>query len=215
MSISRRSKLVAGVAAASAVVVGGAFAATEAFSPAEESAAVLEDAASELGVEPSELAAAIEKALANRVDAAVEAGRITEAEAAELKERIEAGEVPLFGVPHGRRLHHGPFGSLDAAASQLGVTKAELRTALRDGRTLADVAEAEGKSVDGLVDALVEDATQKLDEAVDDGRLTEAQQQELLGSLEERMTDLVNGELPVRHPHDLRTPRTGGDGLGA
>jgi hypothetical protein len=194
MTISRRSKLAAGVAALATVLGGGAaVAATGALSPAEESEAIANDVAEQLGVEPSELTAAVKQALTNRVDAAVEAGTITEEQAAELKERIEAGEPPLFGFPHGGRHHHGVFADLGAAASYLDVTEAELRTALEDGDTLADVAEAEGKSVDGLVQALTDAATERLDAAVEAGRLTEAQKQEMLEDLEDRITDLVNG----------------------
>jgi hypothetical protein len=207
MNINRRTKIAAGVAAFGAVAAGGAYAADEVLSPNEESTAIVNDVAEELGVAPSELTDAIEKALANRIDAAVQAGRITEAQAAELKERVEAGELPLFGLPHGR-MHHRVFGGLDAAASYLGVTEAELREALRDGQTLADVAAVEGKSADGLVDALVADATDRLSEAVEEGRLTEAQKQEMLDSLQERMTDLVNGEVP-RFGHRFHGPRFG------
>lgn len=37
----------------------------------------------------------------------------------------------------------------------MGLTKAELREQLAVGKTLAEIAKAEGKSVDGLVQALV------------------------------------------------------------
>jgi hypothetical protein len=52
--------------------------------------------------------------------------------------------------------------------------------------------------VDGLVQALVNEGEARLDQAVADGRLTQAQADELAENLDERMTDLVNGELPER-----------------
>lgn len=199
----KRMKLAAGAGAALAVVgAGGAIAATK-LSPQEESKAVVDDAAKQLGVTPAKLQDALEQALANRIDEAVKSGRITEETAEAMKQRLESGDVPLFGGPalerkglggkgtHGR-LHVG----LDAAASYLGVTEAALREELRAGKTLAAVAKAKGKSVDGLVDALVAAQTKRLDEAVASGRLTKAQRDEIAARLKERTTDFVNGVRP-------------------
>ena len=136
MKGNRKPKLIAGAIAGLAVAGGGAaFAATQLGSPQQENQAVLKDAAKQLGVQPSALSAALKKALENRVDAAVAAGTLTNAQGAELKQRIESGDVPLFGGP-GPGFHHGGrFGGLDAAASYLGLTEAQLRTQLESGKT--------------------------------------------------------------------------------
>jgi len=213
MTRSRKTKItvVAVGAAALAVALGaaGAVAASGVLSPNEESQAVLDDAADRLGVEPSELSDALKEALKSRVDAAVDAGRLTEEQGKTLKERIDSGDTPLlfgglgrFGGLGGHGPGHlgglGHFGKLDAAASYLGLSEAELREQLADGKTLAEIAKAEGKSVDGLVQALVAEGKNRLDQAVTDGKLTQAQADELAQGLQERMTDLVNGELPER-----------------
>jgi hypothetical protein len=52
--------------------------------------------------------------------------------------------------------------------------------------------------VDGLVDALVADATERIDAAVESGRLTEERATELKEGLEARTQDLVDGELDAR-----------------
>jgi hypothetical protein len=180
--------------ALSVVAVGGAIGATQ-LTPKQESEAIINDAAEQLGVEPNELSNALKQALKNRVDEAVEAGRLTEEQGRELKQRIDAGEVPFLGLPFHR--HHGPFhGKLEAAAEYLGMTQAQLREALEDGKTLAQVARDQNKSVDGLVDALLEEAEQKLGDAVEAGRLTEAEKREMLEGLRDRITDLVNGRFP-------------------
>ena len=212
---------VAGAALVAAIGGGGAIAATQ-LDPRKESQAVVNDAAEQLGVEPSELTAALREALANRVDAAVEDGRLTEEQGAELKERIESGEVPLVGLG-GPRLEHrmGPHHvrDLDAAASYLGISEANLMTALEDGKTLAEVAQERGKSVDGLVDALVEAANADLAAAVDAGRLTDAQRDSIASGLKERITSLVNGERPSFDrafgppPQNGSRPGTGLSGL--
>jgi hypothetical protein len=187
-----RKIAVGGAALAATVGAGGAIAATQ-LNPSEESKAVLNDAAEQLGVEPSELSDALKDALANRVDEAVESGQLTEEQGAELKERIESGDVPLLGLGgpgFGHRLHH--VGDLDAAASYLGMTEASLMAAIEDGKRLAEIAEDRGKSVEGLVNALVEDAEAELQAAVDAGRLTDAQRDSIVSGLKERITHLVN-----------------------
>ena len=190
-------KIAGGTAAVAAVLGGGAAVAATQTSPTEESDAIVADAAKQLGVSADKLDAALKQALENRVDAAVEAGTITEAQATELKERIEAGEVPLVGVGpgpgHRGGGHHG-FVDFGAAADFLGVTEAELRSSLEDGNTLAEVATANGQTAAGLVDALVTAAKADLDDKVEAGRLTEAQRTSILADLESRLDDVVNGE---------------------
>lgn len=204
-------KIAGGTAALAAVLGGGAAVAATQLSPTEESDAIIDDAAEQLGVSSDELDAALKQALENRVDAAVEAGNLTEEQAAELKERIEAGEVPLLGVGPGmgQRVHHG-FVDLAAAADFYGISEDELRSSLQDGDTLAEIATANGKTAAGLVDALVAAAKVDLDEKVEEGRLTEAQRASILEDLESRMQDVVDGEFsfgfrgghPGPHPAD-------------
>jgi hypothetical protein len=203
--MNRKHKLVvAGVAALAVAITGGAVAATKGSSPKAESQAVVNDAARQLGVQPSELTAALRKALANRVDAAVEDGRLTKEQGNALKARINSGEVPLFGGAH-RGLRHfggGPFfhfHGLEAASSYLGLTEAQLREQLNDGKTLAQVARDRDKSVDGLVDALVDAQNEKLDRAVEKGRLTQAQADEIKHGQRDRIEEFVNnGQLRFR-----------------
>jgi hypothetical protein len=205
-----KKRVLAGAVAGVAVAGGGAALAANHFSsPQQESQAVVNDAAKQLGVQPSQLSAALKKALENRVDAAVAAGRITKAQGDEMKKRIESGALPLFGPPMGREDHHGfgpfdhhgfgPFADLDAAASYLGLSEAQLRTKLESGSSLAAVAKAQGKTVSGLVDALYADAKKHLDSAVAAGRLNKTEEARVLSGLKTRLTDVVSGEHPWFH----------------
>src|SRR4051812_31415758 len=93
---------------------------------------------------------------------------------------------------------------LAAAATYLGMTQAELRTALGSGKTLADVASAtSGKSTAGLIAALVADAKSKLAAAVTAGTVTQAQADAISADLQSHVTDMVNNG-----------PRAGGHGHG-
>jgi hypothetical protein len=216
-----RRKLI-GVAVVGLAVAGagGAVAASKLSSPKEESQSVLNDVAKELGVQPSELSAALKKALSNRVDEAVEAGRLTKAEGDELKARINASEFPLFGVPTRPRYEHQPFGliepdpmgELSTAADYVGLTEEQLQNRLNSRKTLAQIANEQGKSVEGLIDKLVERKQERLEAAVEDGRLTRAQADEILANLKDAVTDFVeNGRLHFEFsehgPHfDKRSP---------
>jgi polyhydroxyalkanoate synthesis regulator phasin len=193
--------IVAGVLLVSAIAVAGAaIGATKVFSPKQESQAVIEDAAGQLGVTPQRLTDALKQALKNRVDEAVKDGRLTKEQGTKLKESIDAGKMPLFGLGPGPGFRHhmvGPFHhKFEAAADYLGMTEAQLREALESGKTLAEVAKDRHKSVDGLVNALLAGAEKKLDAAVAAGELTKAEKKEMLAGLKDRITDLVNGRFP-------------------
>lgn len=213
MDISAKHKVAAGTVAALALLGGGgAIAATKlGGSPGAESKAIVNDAAQQLGVQPSELTSALKKALENRIDEAVAAGRLTKAQGEEMKQRIESDDFPLFGPPFLGFGHIGPlFHGLDAAAEYLGLTESQLRTQLNSGKTLAEIAKAQDKSVDGLIAALKADTKKKLDAAVAAGRLTKADEEQILSDLDKRLSDLVNAKLTLHFRDDHRGLRSFG-----
>src|SRR3954471_24947490 len=223
MSLSPRRKLAVG---ASGLIVlagaGGAYAATQNGSPARpdraaEQKAFLDDLAGRLHVSRDQLDAAIKGAAQDRIDAAVAAGRLTKEQGDALKQRIEqAGGLPLLGGP-GLGGHPGPglpgrlrpglgFGmrpGIDGAAKYLGMTERRLFDALRGGRSLADVATARGKSVDGLEAAIKASEAARLDQAVKAGRLSDAARTRILADLDQRLDDLVN-LTPPKAPRGFR-----------
>lgn len=73
------------------------------------------------------------------------------------------GGVTLF-------VEHGPFGGanlLSTAATYIGISEADLRTALQSGKSLAQVAVDNGKTRDGLIAALTQAATTQISTFVD------------------------------------------------
>ena len=208
-------KLVVALLAFALVAGGGAaIAGTGVLSPKQERQAFLDDAAKQLGVTPSALSAALKGALKKRIDAAVAAGRITKAAGDRIKARIDAGDVPLFlgpglgrgrdGFRHHQGFEHRPGAHLEAAASYLGLTVQQLHDRLEGGKSLAQVAKAQGKSVDGLVQAMLAEKTKALDDAVKAGMLTKADRDDLVAGLKERITDLVNGRFPEHGHHEFK-----------
>ena len=88
-------------------------------------------------------------------------------------------------------------GHLDAAATALGMTVEELRTALVAGTSLADVAATKGVAVQKVIDAIVAAKTAELKQHVADGKLTQARADELLAGLSARVTAMVNADIPA------------------
>ena len=219
----RRNVAIGAVAALAAAGGGVAYAATSASDPQDQ---LLNNAAQRLNVRPQELRDALAGAFGDQLDAAVKDGKLTQEQADDIKQRVKEHGVPLGGFggpggPDGRGGPHGPFlaPGFDAAAAYLGLTEAQLRRRLASGDSLADVARAEGKSVDGLEQALVAAAKTQLDRAVADGKLTDAQRDEGLKQLQEHVGDLVAGKRPDKptgpgpmHGHD--GPGFGGSDFG-
>ena len=193
--------VIAGLALA--VGVGGAVAASKGSTTRGDS--FLARVAGHLGISTVKLQDATKAAAIDQVDADLKAGRITKAQADAMKARIERGGVPLFfGGPHrfGDFGHHGapfgpgPHGHLSAAADYLGLSVPQLLQKLANGQSLADVAKAQNKSVDGLKTAILDGAKKDFDQAVEDGDMTEAQAKQELSELESRLDAIVNGSFP-------------------
>src|SRR5262245_44639144 len=85
-------------------------------------------------------------------------------------------------------------GPLAAAAAYLGLSEEELRDSIESGKTLADVATAQGKSVDGLKQAMLDAVKADLDKAVANGDITADQEQTILSKLRAGIDDFVNGK---------------------
>jgi hypothetical protein len=85
---------------------------------------------------------------------------------------------------------HGP--KLDAAAQALGLSTDDLRSRLREGNTIAQVAQAQGVEVQQVIDAMVAAATARIDQEVQEGELSAEEANERKANLEERITTLVN-----------------------
>jgi polyhydroxyalkanoate synthesis regulator phasin len=197
-----RKALAIGIAALA--VIGGGGAAIAAGNSSSPGQSFLDSVARHLGISSQKLEDATKAAAIDQVDAALKDGKITKAEADELKSRIESGDFPPFFAPglffghgfgpKGGDFHGGPplFGDkLSTAADYLGLTEAQLRTKLNSGQTLAQIAKAQGKSVDGLKQVILADAKKTLDQLVKDGRLTQAEADAIYARLQSHVDDLV------------------------
>jgi hypothetical protein len=132
-----------------------------------------------------------------------------DARLATTEERVDDilnGTLPLGGPGGGfgggahmrgmRGLGEG-FGMSSTLPDLLGVDATELRTQLRAGGTVAELAEANGVAVDDLISTLVAEATERLEAAVTDGKITQEQADTALTEMTQHVTDMVNGEAPL------------------
>ena len=98
-----------------------------------------------------------------------------------------------------RGMHGGPGGldadDLTAAAKALGMTEADLTTALGSGKTAAAVATEKGVAVQTVIDAIVASDKAEFAAAVTAGTMTQAQADQLATNLTQHVTDEVNGVL--------------------
>lgn len=78
--------------------------------------------------------------------------------------------------------------TVEAAAGYLGLTKTQLRKQLRSGRTLAQIAAANGRSSTGLLEALLSARAARLSAEVSAKRLSPAAEQKALARLRRRLT---------------------------
>ncbi len=127
------------------------------------------------------------------LDGLVADGTITQAQADKVQAALRAARP---GKGMGKARH----AKLDAAASALGMTVGELRTALQGGKSLAAIAQEKGIDSAKVVDALVAELKTHLDQHVASGRKTQAEADEMLADARTRIQAFVNGEAPAGRP---------------
>ena len=164
------------ITAIAASTLGGVAAGAAFFTPviagAQDDAVEAEQAAPERGERISEA-----------LQVLVDDGTLTDAQRDAVVEtlknaRPDRGE---FREPLGQR---GPRVAGEIAEI-LGLEGNEIREALRNGSSIAELAEAQG----------IESAEERLDTAVENGRIDDTQAAEMLTRTAERAEDLVNGEI--------------------
>lgn len=138
--------------------------------------------------------------LKSRLQSLVDAGTLTSSKLDKIVAALDAampagGRDGHMGGRHGggRDGHMGGRGGkmggqlLETAASAIGITADELKTELQAGKTVAEVATANGKTAQQVIDALVAQAS---------------------ADLEQRITDFVNGVQPAAPTGSDAAPST-------
>ena len=90
-----------------------------------------------------------------------------------------------------RRDHRVLEDAAQAAAKEIGVSTNDLKDARKNGKSIAQVAQDHGKSVDDVVNAVVKAATADVDQAVKDGKLDSQRADQIKMNLPDRAKTLV------------------------
>jgi hypothetical protein len=159
------------------------------------------------GKTAADVATALKNAAHTRIDQAVTAGRLTAAQAATEKtavdQRIDQRVNEVKQAGQGGRGGPGGFGrggfDSAAAATAIGIPADQLRTELQ-GKSLAQVAQAHGKTAADVATALKNAAHTRIDQAVTAGRLTADQATLQKTQVDQRIDQMVNQVLPQRGP---------------
>ena len=151
----------------------------------------------------------VDAVVADRADALkqqVTSGKLTQAQADQMLANMKTQVTkqlsekfdPRGGGPNGApQANHTSLESI--AAKVLGITEAELRTALDPNKSIADVAKEKNVALDKIVDAAVSDHATQLKQAVTDGKLTQAQADILLSNFK----IMVTAQLQIKHVQGL------------
>jgi hypothetical protein len=156
----------------------------------------LDKLAANVGVDRAKLDQAIRDAANQTLDQAVTDGHLTEQRATRLRERINNFPNNLSTFEHGHGPHSGfgrgpwreragaPWGMVgrlgidkvvNDVATKLNLTGDALRTELQNGRSLLEIAQAQGISEADLRTIVSDSVKTQLDAAVAAGTLTQAQ----------------------------------------
>jgi hypothetical protein len=158
------------------------------------------------GKSATDVATALKNAAHTRIDQAVTAGKLTAAQAATEKTAVDQRidqQVNQVEQPGGKGGAGGPGGpgrggvDATAAATAIGIPADQLRTELQ-GKSLAQVAQAHGKSATDVATALKNAAHTRIDQAVTAGRLTADQATQQKTQVDQRIDQQVNQVLPQR-----------------
>ena len=146
-------------------------------------------------------AQAIQKAEKSQLAAAVAAGWLTKKQAAAVQSSVhKVLQNPILkALPAGGlgTLGSGLSGALKAAESYLGLSDTQIVAGLISGRSLADLASAQGKTDTGLVSAVVAAERSQLADAVKAGQITGAQKASIESGLNRSLANLVHAKLPA------------------
>jgi hypothetical protein len=161
-----------------------------------------------LGITVEEYDAALETAQERVLDEAVTEGWLTEDQADRMRERVDEGFGPgMRGGKFGPGRGHGGFiggpeGSLVAvAAEELDMSVQDLMAELQDGKSIADVAGEKDVDPQTIADAYLAQLSDSLNQAVENGRLTQERADWMLEQASEKVMDQLEGTWEDCGPH--------------
>ena len=146
-----------------------------------------------LGMSTDEYQDAMDKAKEEVLEEGVAEGWLTQKQADSIEERAVSGPgMKFFGRMGGPGIHPIPV-----FAEILDMEQFELLTELKEEKTIGQVAEEKGMDEQALIDAFLEELSEKLDDAVADEYITRKFADSLLKNAEDNIEDIINTTLPA------------------
>ena len=109
----------------------------------------------------------------------------------------------------------GPGKNVAAIASVLKLTEAELKTQVQSGKTLAQIATAQGVDVKLVVDVIAAEIKTHIASEVTSGEITQAQADAKLADVTTKVTEMVNTVRPARGEGSRGGPKGPGKNVAA
>ena len=155
-------------------------------------------------VQPQAVVDAVVKTINTKIDGAVTNGKLKEPVATRIKAHLSDRAAKFVndtrhpGQGKGAKGRH-PVArtAITTSADAIGISPVDLLTGLRDGKTVAAVAQANNVEPKTVIDAIVKTFTTKIDQAVDNGKMRAPIATRIKSHLAERATKFVN-ETPHR-----------------
>lgn len=195
--MTKTNKIILGSTVAASFMVLVAGGAVMAAQTTDSKSGFIDRVAQIVGVEPQKLQDGVKQASKEQIDAKLKDGKITQSQADEMKKKIDAGEGFGFGGPKGR--HGGDMRgmfkpALEELTTFLGISKEELATQMKDGKSLVEIAKAKGKSEADVKSFLSTKFDEQLAKAVKDNTLTQAKADEIAKNKEDIISKGMNAQ---------------------
>jgi hypothetical protein len=176
-----------GTTAAGATIAG---ASTAPATPTQNlSQTFLGNLAGTLNISSSTLTDDIQTAESQTVNQAVSSDQLTQTQATQMLSRISKGNFQFLGFGGnrkgglGNRTGGGAFMTLKPLATALGMAQKDVISALRGGQTVDALASTKGTTVAALQSTILSSVTSQLSQSVTNGKLTQAQENQILQSI--------------------------------
>jgi 3-hydroxyacyl-CoA dehydrogenase len=166
-----------------------------------------------LGIDSAKLSSSIKQAEKDTIDQAQKDGKLTQQQADAAKQRVDSASNNGF-APFG--FHMGGMGDrsqakgteinymqtyMKAVADKLGLSITDLQTQMKQGKSIADLAKEKNVTEQTLKDAGVAAVKTQLDQAVKDGKLTQAQADNIIERIKNApmFSGQGKGQMPGRN----------------
>ena len=159
------------------------------------------------GIDPQTVIDALLGKANERVNTAVEDGKISESRAesiranleAKVSDRVHSGREATVDRQEKRAHRDAKFSeSFSDLAAQLGTDLEGLKSAYGEGQSLAQLAESNGIDPQTVIDVLVARASERIDAAVEAGKLSAEQAETWQSDLEARISERVHSPMGQR-----------------